>query len=100
MPAPIPEVRMLIAYRLREGMAALEALETARQADIVDNSGRQMVSVSAGGKSFTYDVTGVKLSDLMRWVREAIEYCLTYTEAELRNYTERAPVRSTRVGFL
>ena len=98
MGAPTPFIRSLVRVANAQGRDVLEAIITGQFATVKANGGKQLVGVSAGGKSFNYQVpSGLAVQDLMGLCEEALEIFDALDCDQIANYLKRAP-RHTAVA--
>ena len=85
---------------MMQGREVLENIVTGQFTLITEKGGRQMTSLSANGKSFSFQVDPkLNTSDLLGRVEEALEFFDSSTLEEVQRYLTTRPLRKTKARF-
>jgi len=100
MAAPDFFVKSLLRIALSQGRDVLEAVVTGQFNVIQERGGKMITSLSANGKSFSFQVDPkLSTADLMGTVEQALEYFDGSTQEEIQEYLSTKPIRKTRIRF-
>lgn len=100
MAAPDFFVKSLLRIALSQGRDVLEAIVTGQFTVIQERGGKMITSLSANGKSFSFQVDPkLSTSDIMGTVEQALEYFDGSTQEEIQEYLSTKPIRKTRIRF-
>ena len=100
MAAPDFFVKSLLRIALSQGRDVLEAIVTGQFTVIQERGGKMITSLSANGKSFSFQVDPkLSTSDIMGTVEQALEYFDGSTQDEIQEYLSTKPIRKTRIRF-
>lgn len=100
MAAPDFFIKSLLRIAMAQGREVLENIVTGQFTLITEKGGRQMTSLSANGKSFSFQVDPkLSTSELLARVEEALETFDGSTLDEVQRYLSTRPVRSSKARF-
>lgn len=100
MASPDFFVKSLLRIALSQGRDVLEAIVTGQFTVIQERGGKMITSLSANGKSFSFQVDPkLSTSDIMGTVEQALEYFDGSTQEEIQEYLSTKPIRKTRIRF-
>lgn len=100
MAAPDFFIKSLLRIALSQGRDVLEAIVTGQFTVIQERGGKMITSLSANGKSFSFQVDPkLSTSDIMGTVEQALEYFDGSTQEEIQEYLSTKPIRKTRIRF-
>lgn len=100
MAAPDFFIKSLLRIALSQGRDVLEAIVTGQFTMIQERGGKMITSLSANGKSFSFQVDPkLSTSDIMGTVEQALEYFDGSTQEEIQEYLSTKPIRKTRIRF-
>ena len=90
----------MLRIAMTQGREVLENIVTGQFTLISEKGGRQMTSLSANGKSFSFQVDPrLSTSELLARVEEALEFFDGSTLDQVQNYLSTKPLRRTRARF-
>jgi hypothetical protein len=100
MAAPDFFIKSLLRIAMTQGREVLENIVTGQFTLISEKGGRQMTSLSANGKSFSFQVDPkLSTSELLSRVEEALEFFDGSTLDQVQTYLSTKPLRRTRARF-
>lgn len=100
MAAPDFFTKSLLRIAMTQGREVLENIVTGQFTLLSEKGGRQMTSLSANGKSFSFQVDPkLSTSELLGRVEEALEFFDGSTLDEVQTYLSTKPLRRTRARF-
>jgi hypothetical protein len=100
MAAPDFFIKSLLRIAISQGRDVLEAIVMGQFSTIQDRGGKMITSLSANGKSFSFQVDPkLSTSQIMGMVEEALEYFDGSTLDEIQEYLSTKPIRKTRIRF-
>ena len=100
MAAPDFFIKSLLRIALSQGRDVLEAIVTGQFSVIQERGGKMITSLSANGKSFSFQVDPkLSTADLMGTVEQALEYFDGSTQEVVQEYLSTKPIRKTRIRF-
>lgn len=100
MASPDFLIKSLLRIAMTQGREVLENIVTGQFTLISEKGGRQMTSLSANGKSFSFQVDPkLSTSELLSRVEEALEFFDGSTLDQVQTYLTTKPLRRTRARF-
>jgi len=100
MASPDFLIKSLLRIAMTQGREVLENIVTGQFTLISEKGGRQMTSLSANGKSFSFQVDPkLSTSELLSRVEEALEFFDGSTLDQVQTYLSTKPLRRTRARF-
>jgi hypothetical protein len=100
MASPDFFIKSLLRIAMTQGREVLENIVTGQFTLISEKGGRQMTSLSANGKSFSFQVDPkLSTSELLSRVEEALEFFDGSTLDQVQTYLSTKPLRRTRARF-
>lgn len=100
MASPDFFIKSLLRIAMTQGREVLENIVTGQFTLISEKGGRQMTSLSANGKSFSFQVDPkLSTSELLSRVEEALEFFDGSTLDQVQTYLTTKPLRRTRARF-
>lgn len=100
MSAPSYFIRSLLRIYNLQGREVIEALVTGQFTLVADKGGKMATSLSANGKSFSFQVDSkLTTSGLMAMAEEALTYIDGSTEAQLTALLSTRPIKTTVAIF-
>jgi hypothetical protein len=100
MAAPDFLIKSLLRIAMAQGREVLENIVTGQFTLVSEKGGRQMTSLSANGKSFSFQVDPkLSTSALLACVEEALEFFDGSTLEEVQRYLSTRPLRRTKARF-
>ena len=100
MASPDFFIKSLLRIAMVQGRDVLEAIVTGQFTVIQERGGKMITSLSANGKSFSFQVDPkLSTADLMGTVEQALEYFDGSTQEEIQEYLSTKPIRKTRIRF-
>jgi hypothetical protein len=100
MASPDFLIKSLLRIAMTQGREVLENIVTGQFTLISEKGGRQMTSLSANGKSFSFQVDPkLSTSELLARVEEALEFFDGSTLDQVQTYLTTKPLRRTRARF-
>lgn len=100
MASPDFFTKSMLRIAVTQGREVLENIVTGQFTLISEKGGRQMTSLSANGKSFSFQVDPkLSTSELLARVEEALEYFDGSTLDQVRAYLSTKPLKRTRARF-
>jgi hypothetical protein len=100
MASPDFLIKSMLRIAMTQGREVLENIVTGQFTLISEKGGRQMTSLSANGKSFSFQVDPrLSTSELLARVEEALEFFDGSTLDQVQNYLSTKPLRRTRARF-
>jgi hypothetical protein len=100
MASPDFFIKSLLRIAMTQGREVLENIVTGQFTLISEKGGRQMTSLSANGKSFSFQVDPkLSTSELLSRVEEALEFFDGSTLYQVQTYLSTKPLRRTRARF-
>jgi hypothetical protein len=100
MASPDFLIKSLLRIAMTQGREVLENVVTGQFTLVAEKGGRQMTSLSANGKSFSFQVDPkLSTSELLARVEEALEFFDGSTLDQVQTYLTTKPLRRTRARF-
>jgi hypothetical protein len=92
--------KSLLRIAMAQGREVLENIVTGQFTLISEKGGRQMTSLSANGKSFSFQVDPkLSTSELLARVEEALEFFDGMTLEQVQRYLSMRPITKIKARF-
>jgi hypothetical protein len=100
MAAPDFFIKSLLRIAMTQGREVLENIVTGQFSMLTEKGGKMMTSLSANGKSFSFQVDPkLSTSQIMATAEEALEFFDGSSLQEIQDYLNTKPVRTTKARF-
>jgi hypothetical protein len=100
MAAPDFFIKSLLRIAMTQGREVLENIVTGQFSMLTEKGGKMMTSLSANGKSFSFQVDPkLSTSQIMATAEEALEFFDGSTLQDVQDYLNTKPVRTTKARF-
>lgn len=100
MAAPDFFIKSLLRIAMTQGREVLENIVTGQFSMLTEKGGKMMTSLSANGKSFSFQVDPkLSTSQIMATAEEALEFFDGSSLQDVQDYLNTKPVRTTKARF-
>jgi hypothetical protein len=100
MAAPDFFIKSLLRIAMTQGREVLENIVTGQFSMLSEKGGKMMTSLSANGKSFSFQVDPkLSTSQIMATAEEALEFFDGSSLQDVQDYLNTKPVRTTKARF-
>ena len=100
MAAPDFFIKSLLRIAMTQGREVLENIVTGQFSMLTEKGGKMMTSLSANGKSFSFQVDPkLSTSQIMATAEEALEFFDGSSLQDVQDYLNTKPVQTTKARF-